>query len=352
MKITFLAILTVLLGTSSVAQITISHYDMPYANTVFMYHNNLDLVSEDFTLTGANYNWDYAHGTPNSNDTLNIVSVTSTPFAYQFFFNNQFQYPNHKANYAVKGQDLDVFGQVTIEDRFDYYRVNNNSLEITGFGANINGLPASVRYDTIDQVYPFLMSYNMPTHYSVGYFLTTIQTLGTYGQHIKREVEADGWGSLTTPTKTYPNTLRVKTTLYIRDTIFVDQFGFGQAINRPAEVKYEWLTQTDNVPVMSVTQNGGQITNVKYLTPIAASIDEKITVNLKIIPTTEEGVFGILNNDNISISSMTCYDISGKQILFQNNLPNLINLSNQPKGVYFVQLKTEQFGWITKKIYR
>ncbi len=351
MKITFLAILTVLLGFSPFAQITISHYDMPYANSVFMYHNTLDLMSEDFTMTGANYNWDYSQATPNSNDTLDIVSVTSTPFAYQFFFNNQFQYPNHKADYAIKGEDFDGFGQVTIEDRFDFYRVNNNSLEITGFGANINGIPASVKYDTIDQIYPFLISYNMPTHFSVGYFLTTIPTLGTYGQHIRREVEADGWGSLTTPTKTYPNTLRVKTTLYIRDTIFVDQFGFGQAINRPAEVKYEWLTQTDNVPVMSVTQNGAQITNVKYLTPIAASIDE-LSVDIQIIPTAEDGVFSIVNNDNISISSMFCYDISGKQILFENKSSNFINLTNEPNGVYLIHLKTEQFGWITQKIYR
>ncbi len=351
MKVVYLAILTFLLGISISAQITISHFDMPYANSVFMYHNTLDLISEDFSLTGANYNWDYSQATPNNNDTLNIVTVSSTPLAYQLFFNNPFQYPNHKADYAIAGQDLDVFGQVTIENRFDYYRVNNNSLEITGFGANINGVPASVKYDTIDQIYPFLIAYNMPTHYSSGYFLTTIPTLGTYGQHIKREVVADGWGSITTPTKTYPNTLRVKTTLYITDTIYVDQFSFGQTINRPIEVRYEWLTQTDNAPVMSVTQNGGQISNVKYLTPIAATIEES-KFDLTIFPSNQEGIFNISNPQNFPISSIQCYDLFGRLLISEHYQFNSIDIRNYPNGVYLIHLESEHFGTITKKIYR
>ena len=74
---------------------------MPNPTSVFMYNNTVDLTAEDFTLTGAGYNWDYSSATSSGNDTLNIVTVGSTPFAYQLYFNNQFQYPEHKSDYAI-----------------------------------------------------------------------------------------------------------------------------------------------------------------------------------------------------------------------------------------------------------
>lgn len=348
MKTGIFSFLTLFTAIGMHAQITISHYDMPTPSSVFLYNNTGDLNSEDFSLTGANYNWDYSSATSSGNDTLSIVTVGSTPFAYQLYFNNQFQYPDHKSDYAVEGQDIDAFGQVTITDRFNYFKVNGSSLEITGFGANVNGIPASVKYDTIDQQYPFLMSYNMPTHNSVGYYLLTVPTFGTYGQWIRRSVEVDGWGSLVTPNYTYSDVLRVKTTLEQRDTVYVDQFSFGQAFDRPTETHYEWFTNTDKVPVMSVTLQAGQITNVKYLAPIAASIDEVVS-DLTIIQI-EEGLFTITTNQNIQ--QLVLMDLGGKQIKNNSANKNIIDLKNQPKGVYILQIVTEDNEIISRKIIR
>lgn len=348
MKAGIFSFLTLFSAVASQAQITISHYDMPIPTSVYMYNNTGDLNSEDFTLTGANYNWDYSSATPSVNDTLNIVTVGSTPFAYQLYFNNQIQYPDHKSDYAVEGQNIDAFGQISITDRFNYFKVNGSSIEITGFGANVNGIPASVKYDTIDQQYPFLMSYNMPTHNSVGYYLLTIPTFGTYGQWIRRSVEVDGWGSLVTPNYTYSDVLRVKTTLEQRDTVFVDQFSFGQSFDRPAETHYEWFTNTDKAPVMSVTEQGGQITNVKYLAPIAASIDEK-TAELTVIQL-EEGLFKI--NSNLNLQQVRIIDLGGKQLINSSTNKNILNIKNQPKGVYILQVVTADNKTITRKIIR
>jgi hypothetical protein len=348
MKNTFFAFLTLFAFMSGQSQITVSHYDMPIATSVFMYNNTGDLGSEDFTLTGAGYNWDYSSATSSGNDTLNVVTVGSTPFAYQLYFNNQFQYPDHKSDYAIEGQDIDAFGQITINDRFNYFKVNGNSLEITGFGANVNGIPASVKYDTIDQQYPFLMSYNMATHNSVGYYLLTVPSFGTYGQWIRREVEADGWGSLVTPYTTYPDVLRVKTTLEQRDTVYVDQFGFGQAFDRPTEVKYEWFTNTDNAPVMSVTEQGGQITNVKYLAPIELGVDNE-EVEMSII-SLEEGLYKIITNG--VIKQLSILEMSGKQVVNDATQRDLINIQSQSAGVYIVKVLTEDGRIMTQKIIR
>jgi hypothetical protein len=348
MKTKFLTFLTLFTFISGQSQITISYYDMPIPTSVFMYNNTGDLDAEDFTLTGANYNWDYSAATSSGNDTLSVVTVASTPFAYQYYFNNQFQFPDHKSDYAIEGQDVDAFGQVTITDRFNYFKVNGNSLEITGFGANVNGAPASVKYDTIDQQYPFLMSHNMPIHNSVGYYLLTVPSFGTYGQWIRREVEVDGWGSLETPTQSYPDVLRVKTTLEQRDTVYVDQFSFGQTFDRPTEVHYEWFTNTDNAPVMSVTEQGGQISNVKYLAPIASSVSE-IKNNVSIV-SLEDGVFKILVTQKIE--QISIIDMNGKQIINESSQKAIVNIKNQAKGVYIIQILTEDKNIVTQKIIR
>ena len=341
MKKVIFSFLTVAISLSSAAQITITQNDMLSAPTVYIYHNTSDLNSEDFTLTGANYSWDYSAATENGNDTLSAVTVGSTPFAYQYYFNNQFQLPDHKSDYAVAGQDINAAGQVTIEERFDYFKVNSNSLEVTGFGAKVNGTPASVKYDTIDQKYPFTMSYAMPLHNSTGYYLLTIPGFGTYGQWIRREVESDGWGELITPMETYPNTLRVKTTLEQRDTFYVDQFGFGQTVDRPTEIIYEWFTNSETAPVMSVSESGGQITNVKYMATVASGVESNELV-FEIIPSSTEGIFNIINKSATQIKSLNVYDLNGKLIISKSSQFDEINISQFSNGLYLLNIETEE----------
>lgn len=111
-------------------------------------------------------------------------------------------YPNHVANFAQKGLDIDAVPGLQITDRFDYFRTYSSSLKKVGFCANINGLPASVRYDTIETIFNFPLSYG-EADYSGGYYLASLPSLGAYGQWIRREYEVDGWGSLQTPFQTY-----------------------------------------------------------------------------------------------------------------------------------------------------
>ena len=97
-----------------------------------------------------------------------------------------------------------------------------------GFGANINGLPASVRYDTIETIFNFPLSYGNADS-SRAYYLASVPSLGTYGQWI-RAYEVDGWGSLQTPFQTY-DVIRIRTTIKQKDTLYVDQFQFGTAFD-------------------------------------------------------------------------------------------------------------------------
>ena len=110
------------------AQITISDADMLQSGEMYFYSSSPDFLSVDVSLTGANYSWDNSALTVLNQDTLNAVNVTSTPFLYQLYFNNIAQYPEHKADYAVVGQTIDAFGQITISNVYDYFKVDSYGL--------------------------------------------------------------------------------------------------------------------------------------------------------------------------------------------------------------------------------
>ena len=88
-----------LITIASSAQITITKADMPVANdTIRVTTANTSGVA-DPSLTGANYTWDYSALVPTIQNKDTFVSVSSTPYVYQFYFNDPFD-PYHKATVA------------------------------------------------------------------------------------------------------------------------------------------------------------------------------------------------------------------------------------------------------------
>ena len=91
------------------AQIIIDQIDMPASGDTMLYSIGFD-IGLDVDDTGPNYIWDYSALFPIDQAADTFVSVGSTPFLYQFFFNNQFLFPDHNATMAVKGTDIDLAG--------------------------------------------------------------------------------------------------------------------------------------------------------------------------------------------------------------------------------------------------
>lgn len=319
------------------AQITIEDADMLQSGEMYFYSSSSDFSLVDMSLTGANYSWDNSALTALNQDTLAAISVASTPLAYQLYFNNIFQYPDYKADYAIEGQELDVFAQITISNVYDYFKVGSNSLQKVGFGANINGFPVSVKYDTLDQVYPLAMTFGTSDS-TTAYYILAIPTLGSYGQWIRRKVEVDGWGDITTPYATYSNTIRVKTTLYQRDTLHVDQFGIGSNIDRPVENIYEWFEPGSGAPIFKAIERAGILSDVKYLDTInTTSLESQFYSDWKVYP---NPTINILNIEIGSEFMYEIYDFQGKLVEKAGGyLTETINLSNLPRGVYTFLVK-------------
>jgi len=171
------------------------------------------------------------------------------------------------------------------------------------------------------------------------YYILDIPSLGAYGQWIRRKVEVDGWGGITTPYATYANTVRVKTTLYQRDTLYVDQFGFGTNIDRPVETIYEWFEPGSGAPVFIAKENAGSLTELKYLDTInSTSIESQFYSNWKVYP---NPVINVLNIEIGNDFTYEIYSIEGRLIeKVDKSLSKTINLGHLPKGTYTFLVKT------------
>ncbi|HEY9081978.1 MAG TPA: T9SS type A sorting domain-containing protein [Vicingaceae bacterium] len=353
-KIVFLSTLTMLSLISS-AQITISNNDMPNVNDIYHISITANLQGNNPALTGTNFLWDYSQlqATIQRSDTF--VTVSSTPFAYQYYFNNILLYPNHKANYAIKGNDIN-FQVVNITDVYDFYKNSSSQYTNVGFGSNINGVPSSTQRIPVDVQYVFPLNYNN-NNVSYSEFLVSIPTVGDYGQSQERIDTVDGWGSLITPFGTF-NCLRVKSILNITDTLYTSQFGTGFSFPRPQQIEYKWLAANSGVPVLKITTTSGS-SQIEYQDNLMVGINDNVLpiYHLKIFPNpAKESIvidFQSLKKEQVSISLK---DINGKIVkeiysgdIEKGNNHILLSLTEFSNGFYFLDMNFSDYT-ITKKL--
>lgn len=340
----------IFIGFSS-AQITITTADMPVVNDTIRYSVASPLTTLDLSITGANQWWDYSSLTSTSQRIDTFFSVTSTPSAYQFYFNNSILYGSHKASYALRGQDITfppiIPIPISFTEVFNFIKNSASKYENVGFGSKISGFPNSTRKIPIDVEYEFPLN-DGDTSYSASEFSINIPTLAYYGQTMERENIVDGWGTLTVPMGTY-NVLRVKSILTKVDTIFLDTLGFGITFPRPEEVEYKWLANNKSTPILKVVTNLGIISSIEYqdTLPVVGIKDFNLINTVSIFPNpTKEFVQVIFNSKKAGNLAYLIKDVNGKLILSNNFNANtgknvfVIDLrSNQlTKGIYFVEL--------------
>lgn len=248
------------LSLTASAQITIGPADMPVAGDTVRFQNTA-AIGLDPTPTEAGFIWDFSMLTPDIEGADTCVAVSATPFLFQLYFNNPFIYPEYDADFAVRGQGFN-FQQLTVSDLYDYFKNNAAGFRNVGFGANVNGVPTSVRRTPIDWVYRFPLNYgDMDT--SASAFSLTVPTFFSFTQQQTRYNEVDGWGTLYLPADTF-EVLRVKSTLMRTDSIFIQQFNTGFTIPEPETIEYKWLAAGMDEPVLQINTVGGQATTARF----------------------------------------------------------------------------------------
>lgn len=299
-------------ATALNAQITIGEDDMPSAGDTLRYRNG-NPQGLDLDLTGAGVEWDFSALLPQAEGADTTVSVGSTPLLYQFFFNNPFLYPQHRADYGMRGVEFD-FQMLTLSEVYDYYRADDEGFFNVGFGANVNGLPTSVRRMPVDRIHSFPMNFG-DTDSSSSSFNVSVPTLLYFGQDQVRHNVVDGWGTLYLPADTF-EVLRVKSTLQRTDTIFVEQFGFGFRLPEPETVEYKWIAVGMAKPVLEVVTTAGMPISVEFfyepedITTGMAALDRN---QLTVYPNPSAGEFAILVPADMG-GILTIHDVAGRAV--------------------------------------
>jgi hypothetical protein len=328
----------------SSAQITIGPEDMPSAGDTMRFRTST-ATGFDGADTGPGHAWHFEDLPLQGENADTAVAVESTPFLYQFFFNNGFLYPEYDADLALRGASIN-FQAVNLTNVFDYYKKTSSGYRNVGFGATINGLPASVQRQPVDHIYRFPLDHG-DQDTSASSFVLTVPTLGTYGQSQVRYNEVDGWGTLYLPADTF-EVLRVKSTLMIRDTLYVDQFGFGFTFPRPETIEYKWLAMGKDQPVLQITTLLGQPVLVRYVYDPEDAVGMDASIRL-----TGPAVYPNPATDRVAVAcddarNIELYDAQGRRIrriasaAMQRAV--MVDLQDVAPGVYTVRRSGEDVG--------
>lgn len=243
------------------AQITLGPSDFPSAGDTVR-RQTATVTGFDGADTGPNHVWDFSTLVPLVETADTCVTVGSTPLLYQFFFNNPFD-PDHDADYAVRGQGFSFGGTLTVTDLYDYFKKNASGLRNVGFGANINGLPASIQRDPVDWIHHFPLDY-ADEDSSYSYYELEVPGVLFYGQQQMRHNYVDGWGTLYLPTDTF-DVLRVRSVLDRIDTVHITSpIPFGFTLPEPQTVEYKWIATGMDGAVLQVNTTGGIATNARF----------------------------------------------------------------------------------------
>ncbi|MFQ5334691.1 MAG: T9SS type A sorting domain-containing protein [Flavobacteriales bacterium] len=318
---------------------------MPVLNGIYKYSWANEVTAVDADLSGPSYVWDFSFLSASSVDADTFVPVSSTPFAYQFYFNNQILYPEWKASYAMSAPGFQL-GNISLQDVYYYYKNDPSDYKYVGYGASINSIPSSVRNDPIDFIYRFPLDYGNSDSCQSAYGFN-VPSIGYFGVSQKRINTVDGWGTLILPHDTF-QVLRVKSVLYKTDTIYIDSLSVGSSIPQPVQVEYKWLANGQGEPVMqanaSIILNNTVVSSVRYYDSQPAGIEQALpTANAIIYPNPASDVLHIVlrgGSEKAGIASL--HDALGKKCLESHFTGGefTLSLGHLPQGTYYVRLKS------------
>jgi len=332
------------------SQITITQTDMPNVGDTLRVSitNTIGTLSPD--STGPNYVWDFTTLVPNSQDVEQFIVGSST--GYQIL--------PILSSYGYKTNKIDT------TNRVDFFKENSTCYRQMGYGQIIGGFPAPIIYNPSDTIYRFPMNFANMDSCTSGYGFQ-IPGIGYYGSKTKRVNNVDGWGTLITPFGTF-QTLRIKSTLYRTDTIYIDTLSFGFSIPLPLQYEYKWLAQGEKIPMLLIIANdvlgNPLVTNVIYRDSIRAGVAqvgiEAFPVygfQLSVYPNpANEYAFLRYELSSPAEIKIELYDISGRTIktLVEGNQTagnhlEIVNVKELSPQIYFVKISAGNQS-VTRKL--
>lgn len=235
-----------------------------------------------------------------------------------------------------------------------YFITSGSGLSVDGAHVTIQGSPADVDYSPNPTQIPVPFTYGsspVVNTYTATFNITVSGFPATVNHHATRTITADAFGSLTTPTATYPNVLRLRTHEVTIDTAFV----FGSSVGSQVDStdNYVWIQNTVDAQVMEIDlDKTGACTKASYLQSFSngvATINAP-TAGFSIFPNPATDVtYFTYENKTTGMVNIQLLDVTGKQVAVIVNEQQAIGKQNisinlaalhLPKGMYFVQLNS------------
>lgn len=236
-----------------------------------------------------------------------------------------------------------------------YFVGNSSGFYIDGAHVVQQGAAVDVDYvpNAVFMATPSTYGYN---NHLISYatFTATVSGQTVQVRHSSdRTLTGDAFGSLTTPTATYNNTLRLKTYEKTIDSVFFNVLGTWSFFTSQVDSTwtYAWLQNSADAQLMQIDINAsGAVTKAQYLQSFSNGVAQ---INLgkggfKVYPNPATNM-AYLSYENKSTGPVTLqmYDMSGRLVgdLLNENQPIgaqkvSINVESMhlPKGVYFLRL--------------
>ena len=211
---TLLTILFFSISVFSNAQITITTADLPSAGSSFITATDT-LYSGIISPGGTAQVWNYSQLVNHSQDTFAFQSAAGTPYASNFL-----------------GSTLAA--NSPLDSVWAYFQSSTNGMYLNGVytysAVGVGGASNLAFVYNPAQIYiPTPFTYGS-TRNEVSRFQIDVTSTPPNIRVIRRTestLTGDGYGSLTTPYATHPNTIRIKSVDLSYDSVYVDIFGLG-----------------------------------------------------------------------------------------------------------------------------
>ena len=309
----------------------------------YRYDGYLSITNIDPGAGGANLIWDFSTisgGTYYEGEGAICVDPSTSAFGDSAAVVN--------ANICIRNSENPNIGP------YQYYDCNNTSQNLLAMGFLGSGNNSFSTYTDVltAQQFPFTYgnSFNdtwelLMYHIDMGYYFMRDSSIVT--------VEADGYGTITTPAGEFNNVLRIKRTTV--DYSWTNSGGGWISLGSFTDIQYDWFAPGIKVPVMIIINTEWAGYNVRYLVEhnFTLGIKDRIDYQLEIYPNPATDKVTIKTEK--MFNSVCIYSLNGRQldvVESQTSQPyqQTINLSRYPKGVYFIEVGFEDGNVVKERI--
>lgn len=312
----------------------------PEIGDVFYQSYSQDLVNPG--PQGPNKTWNFSELSVFETGELFAVDPAETPFA------DIFTEANIAFNYSGESSAT-----------YNYSNINSSEGNNLGTGFD-NNPPMIIYYDDYAKLmdYPCSFNDNFTDSYSGGYEMEgmLVKQTGTIDK------TADAWGTITTPSGTFENVLRLKTIRNEIDSIWMEDLFLWRTVTLFKD--YEWYADDSRVPVFAITISSSALINdtISYFTTGMTNVNtfNQQPGTFQIFPNPASDFIKLyyspLNSEQFTFSLI---DLTGRELIRKEGKSSLalnhefkIELNGISPGIYFVRISDGKLSQSQKVLIR